>query len=149
MQKRSAIRLIYLYIFAITGLVLLIIGGVRFIDMGLKAFVFTAADEEQRLYVKQPPIPIYPVEKVDDIQDGGELTAQQKEAIERWLVEYEAWEEQRGDLDPVTSRRHRDASINLAMILVGAPLYIYHWGTIKKEAKQPPEPVAQESAVQE
>lgn len=139
MQKRSSIRLIYLYIFAITGLVLLIIGGVRFIDMGLKAFVFTAADEEQRLYSRQPPMPIYPVEKLDDIQDGGELTAQQQEAIERWLVEYEAWEERRDDLDPITSRRHRDASISLAMILVGAPLYIYHWGTIRKESKQPPE----------
>ena len=136
MEKRSAIRTIYLYIFAIVGLVLLIIGGVRFIDMGLKAFIFTAADEEQRLYSQQPPIPIYPVEKIGDIQDGGELTIQEKEAIERWLVDYEAWEKRRAEIDPITSRRHRDASINLAMILVGAPLYIYHWGTIRKESKQ-------------
>ena len=136
MEKRSAIRTIYLYIFAITGLVLLIIGGVRFVDMGLNAFIFTAADEEQRLYSRQPPMPIYPVEKIDDIQDGGELTEQQQEAIERWLVDYEAWEEQRAEVDPVTSRRHRDASISLAMILVGAPLYIYHWGAIRKDSKQ-------------
>ena len=143
MEKRSAIRIIYLYIFAITGLVLLIIGGVRFIDMGLKAFVFTAADEEQRFYIKQPPMPMYPMEKIEDIQDGGELTAQQKEAIERWLVDYETWEEQREEVDPITSQRHRDASINLAMILVGAPLYIYHWGTIRKESKQRLEPATQ------
>jgi len=135
MEKRSAIRTVYLYIFAIVGLVLLIIGGVRFIDMGLKAFVFTQADEEQRLYSMQPPIPIYPVEKIGDIQDGAELTVQEKEAIERWLVDYEQWEERRGSIDPVTANRHRDASINLAMILVGLPIYIYHWGTIRKESK--------------
>jgi hypothetical protein len=135
MEKRSNIRTVYLYLFALVGLVLLIIGGVRFIDMGLKAFVFTQAEEEQRLYSKQPPIPIYPVEKIEDIQDGGELTEQEKEAIARWLVDYEAWEKQREALDPVTSSRHRNASINLAMILVGLPIYIYHWGTIKKESR--------------
>ncbi len=148
MENRSAIRTIYLYIFAITGLVLLIIGGVRFIDMGLKAFVFTAADEEQRLYSRQPPImPIYPVEKIDAIQDGGDLTEQEKEAIERWLVDYEAWEKQRDEVDPITSQRHRDASINLAMILVGAPLYIYHWGAIRKDSKQQAEKQASTTAI--
>ena len=136
MEKRSTIRTIYLYIFAITGLVLLIIGGVRFIDMGLKAFVFTAADEEQRFYIKQPPMAIYPPEEMEDIKNGGELTANQKAAIGRWLIEYEAWEVQSAEIDPVTSRRHRDASINLAMILVGAPLYIYHWGAIRKDSKK-------------
>ena len=34
------IRTIYLYLFALLGLALLTIGGVRFVDMGLKAFVF-------------------------------------------------------------------------------------------------------------
>lgn len=135
-QKRSAIRTVYLYIFAIVGLVLLIIGGVRFIDMGLKAFVFTAADKEERLYSQQPPMPMYPVEYIDNLKDDRELTTQQKEAINRWLLDYEAWENRRGELDPVTSRRHRDASINLAMILVGAPLYIYHWGNIRNDSKQ-------------
>jgi len=134
-EKRSAVRTVYLYLFAVVGLVLLIIGSVRFIDMGLKAFVFTQSDAEQRLYSMQPPIPIYPVEKIEDIQNGAELTAEEKQAIERWLIDYEQWEEKRGSIDPVTANRHRDASINLAMILVGLPIYIYHWGTIRKESK--------------
>lgn len=136
MEKRSAIRTIYLYIFTIVGLVLLIIGGVRFIDMGLKAFIFTAADEEQRLYSQQPPMPMYSVEYIDDTKTNGELTVQQKQAIDRWLMDYEAWEKRRAEIDPITAQRHRDASISLAMILVGTPLYIYHWGTIRKESKQ-------------
>ena len=134
MEKRSTIRTVYLYLFAVVGLVLLIIGGVRFIDMGLKAFVFTQSDAEQRLYSMQPPM-MYPVEKLEDIQQEGELTEQEKEAIGRWLLDYEQWEEQREAVDPVTANRHRNASINLAMILVGLPIYIYHWGTIKKESR--------------
>jgi len=46
---KNIIRTIYLYIFALLGLVLVIIGGVRFVDMGLKAFVFTKAEEEDKM----------------------------------------------------------------------------------------------------
>lgn len=59
------IRTIYLYLFALLGLVLLTIGGVRFVDMGLKAFVFTKAEEEVRLiYDQVPPIP-YSVPEIE------------------------------------------------------------------------------------
>ncbi len=61
---------------------------------------------------------------------------EEKAAIKRWLADYEAWEERSGEVDPVTARRHRDASTNLALILAGLPLYIYHWGVIRREAKK-------------
>jgi len=57
MKKHSLVRTIYLYIFALLGLVLLIIGGVNFLNMGLKAFIFTQAEEEQRLLYKEMPVP--------------------------------------------------------------------------------------------
>ena len=98
MEKHSLIRTIYLYLFACLGLVLLTIGGVRFLDMGLKAFVFTKAEQEQRYETKSP------------LSDEPEVSY-------------------------VTVRRHKDASLNLALILIGLPLYVYHWRTIKKETK--------------
>ncbi len=98
MEKHSLIRTIYLYLFACLGLVLLTIGGVRFLDMGLKAFVFTKAEQEQRYDVSPPS------------SDEPEVSY-------------------------VTVRRHRDASLNLSLILIGLPLYLYHWRTIKKETK--------------
>lgn len=33
------------------------------------------------------------------------------------------------------NQRKRQISNSLAMIIVGAPVYLYHWKTIKKEAK--------------
>lgn len=92
----KTIRTIYLYLFTIIGLSLLVSGSVQFVDMGLKAWVFTQADVRYEY-------PIYP-------------------------------EGEQPKIDYVTSDRHRDASNALAMIAVGLPLYLYHWGVIKKEA---------------
>jgi len=137
MQKHSLIRTIYLYTFSLVGLVLVIIGGVRFIDMGLKAFVFTKADEEQRLFSKQPPFAPVPIEKLQPASQGGEvsLSEQEKQSVQQWLNDYKNWQEQQEKIDFVSSQRHRDASTNLALILVGLPLYFYHWRVIKKDTK--------------
>ena len=46
-----------------------------------------------------------------------------------------AWKETEKMVNPATSRRHRDASSSLSMILVGLPLYFYHWRIIAKDSK--------------
>jgi len=135
MEKHSLVRTIYLYLFALLGLVLLIIGGVRFVDMGLKAFIFTKAEEEQRIIYKQPSFAPYPVKRIEDIQGGEELSEEEKVTIKQWLADYENWQERSSKIDPVTARRHRDASLNLSLILIGLPLYLYHWRIIKRETK--------------
>ncbi len=135
MEKQSVIRTIYLYIFSLLGLVLLIIGGVRFVNMGLKAFVFTQADEQQRIDFLRPPL--YQIETLQKISEGEltQLSAEEKTQIKSMIQSYEAWLERSNEVDPLTSRRHKDASISLAMMLIGLPLYIYHWRMTKKESK--------------
>ena len=140
MKRHSLVRTIYLYIFALLGLVLLIIGSVNFLNMGLKAFVFTQADEESRIFSKQMPIPTIP--KIENIQQNMEegkdicLSTEEKVSFQNWLTDYNTWEESMSEFDPVTSRRHRDASVNLSLILIGLPLYLYHWKIIKKETEE-------------
>jgi len=135
MQKQSVIRTIYLYIFSLLGLVLLIIGGVRFVNMGLKAFVFTQADEQQRIDFLRPPL--YQIETLQKISDGelSQLNAEEETQIKSMIQSYEAWLERSDAVDPLTSRRHKDASISLAMILIGLPLYLSHWKMTKKQSK--------------
>lgn len=139
MTKYPLIRTIYLYLFALLGLVLLIIGGVRFINMGLKAFVFTKAEQEERLMYKQPPV-AYPIERFQEIAASGQtavtLTEQERIMLNQWLVDYKNWQTQYDTLDPVTASRHRDASLNLSLIIVGFPLYLFHWRIIRRETKQ-------------
>jgi hypothetical protein len=137
-QHYPLIRTIYLYLFALVGLALLIIGTVRFIDMGLKAFVFTKADQQEHLYSKRPPMP-YQIDKVKEIAEDEKdenLTEQEVILIKNWLAQYQEWQEESSKIDPIVSRRHRDASTNLSMIIVGLPLFLYHWRIIRRETKK-------------
>jgi len=134
-KHHPLVRTIYLYLFALVGLALLTIGAVRFVDMGLKAFVFTKAEELQRLYEAMPPLTPYLPEPIEKLQEGGELSEEAKATIKQWLADYEDWKERRSKIDPVTARRHRDASSNLALIFVGLPLYLFHWRIIRRETR--------------
>jgi len=140
MEKHPLIRTIYLYLFAIVGLVLLVIGTVRFLDMGLKAFIFKQADAPERLMQKFSCQNVFyaPVslEKLDVNQTSTVFTAEEQTAIKTFLDNYKKCQEEGANINYVTSQRQRDASSNLAMILVGLPLYLYHWRVISKETKK-------------
>jgi hypothetical protein len=137
LQKHSLIRTIYLYLFALVGLALLVVGVIRFIDMGLKIYVFTKADDPTRIshqrYYYSGPIEI---EKIEMAQDSEELTEEEIEILKGFLADYKEWEEKESQVDYLISQRQKDASNNLAMIIVGLPLYLYHWRLIRKETKE-------------
>jgi len=130
--KSSLIRKIYLYLFSIIGLVLMVIGSVGIIDLALKAWIFTDAESEEKMYALQPPQP-WSLEKTNSLAENSELTAEEREAVSRWLQDYEAWEERQKNYDPLKSRRQRQIANNIAMLLVGLPLYLFHWRLIRRE----------------
>jgi hypothetical protein len=140
LEKHPLIRTIYLYLFTLIGLALVVSGAVRFIDMGLKVFVFTKADDEQKLqrYYSSPIVPVSSIDKLQNYQQStsSELTSEEKAALKTWLDDYQKYQEQAGKIDYLASQRQRDASSSLAMILVGLPLYLYHWRLIRKETKE-------------
>jgi len=129
-------------LFALVGLTLLVIGLVRFLDMGLKTWVFPQAYEEDRLYNEKPRmVPQYLTDKTEDIKNEKdlvtlELTKEQSENLKNLLVANTEWEEKRKKIDPVTAKKHEQASMNLALILVGLPLYLTHWLIIRRETKE-------------
>jgi hypothetical protein len=137
LEKHSLIRTIYLYLFALVGLALLVIGIVRFIDMGLKMYVFTKADDPERIshqrYYYSGPIAI---EKIESYQDDEELTEEERAILKDLLANYEEWKERESQIDYLVSERQEEASNNLAMIIVGLPLYLYHWRIIRRETKE-------------
>jgi len=130
MERDSVVRTIYLYIFALLGLVFITIGGVQFVDMALKAFVFTQADNEQRIFARQPPMPATRPDMERWATDEA-LTPEQRATVQQWLADYETWRDTSAKLDVVTAQRQRQASTSLALILVGLPLYFFHWRMIR------------------
>lgn len=110
------IRLLYLYLFSFVGLLIFVIGAIRIIDLGIKVFVFKGADRFDS----------YPTMPVKMNPEGKEVP----------LTEVEK-EEQRKSNDAETKRqRQRELSGALSMILVGYPLYRYHWKIINKDNKK-------------
>lgn len=50
-------------------------------------------------------------------------------------IETEAQVKARQDKE-LSNQRQRQLSDSLSMIVIGAPLYLYHWKTIQKEGKK-------------
>lgn len=108
---RINVRLIYLYLFSFVGLLTVVIGSVRMVDLGLKVFVFKDADR----YEYTVPV----------VKPAGDKTPDQDEKA---IVEQAKRDQARN--------RQREFTSAFAMIAVGLPLYLYHWKTIQKENKK-------------
>lgn len=116
MNKYPLIRKIYLYLFALIGLVLITIGCVRLVGLGLKTYIFTKAD----VYYEYPmarPIKSAPIEEIKT----EEFQQPSKEEID-------AYQEKQK-----TANRQKEAAESLAFIIIGLPLYLYHWRIIRGE----------------
>lgn len=112
---KFSVRLLYLYLFSFIGLLIAVIGSVQLVDLAIKVYVFKGADRYEmvvgpsRIDLTGKEVPMTDDEK-----------AEQKVAQER----------------ETTRQRQRQASTALAMLLVGVPLYKYHWDTIRKEGRK-------------
>ena len=116
-ERKELIRLIYLYLFSLVGLVLIVVGSVQLINLGLTTWVFQQADE----VIMYPSYP----QRIPPQEEGvAEISAEEQERIKQEQIEFE--EKSR------TSRRQRSAANALALIIVGAPLYLYHWILVRK-----------------
>ncbi len=123
MGRKEIIRTIYLYIFSVVGLVLIVIGCVRLSDLALKKYIFKKAEES----IMYPSYPVKTVPAPDGKTTEQVLTQEEQDKFAR--EQKEAEEKQR------ESQRARTASESIAMILVGTPLFFYHWKTIQNDRK--------------
>jgi hypothetical protein len=138
--KYPLIRTIYLYLFALIGLVMVTIGAAKIIDIGLKTYIFTKADVKTTTPYYSAPRMVDDVKKVEKMienKDKLQLTNEQVKSLNQWITDYEKWkkEQETETVDYITRNRHREVSEALSLMLVGLPLYIYHWGVIKRDIK--------------
>lgn len=118
---------VYLYLFSMLGLILIIIGSTGLINLGLKAWVFDTTDP----WMNQPPMP--PItNKIDTLSTSNELTEQEKELIKQWLQDYEDWNKNSSTRYEKV-RNNESAAKNISLLLVGLPLFLFHWRLIRKK----------------
>lgn len=111
------IRRAYLYLTSLIGLVLILIGTTQLLNLALKTWVFTKADDN---YYG----PCY--EKTPAPMDRSAAPATTTEELSKEVCDKER-DEQR------TARRQSDAARSIAFIIVGAPVWLYHWRKVKDE----------------
>ncbi len=139
-EKMHWIKLVYIYLFSVIGLVLVVIGSVRLLDMGLKATVFKKAEYSYDARPAPPFVPVASKEEsiassVIECKEKCGFTDQEKEHAQQWLKEYEDSQKQpKDEVNPITRERQRTASSSIAMLLAGLPLYLYHWKMAKKQS---------------
>lgn len=112
------IRTIYLYLFALVGLAMMIVGTARLVDLGMKEYVFHV---DETSYYYERPMPVMPGEK------ASEMSAEEKEKYkkEQLVVEKKRAKE----------RKKKDLSEILSLIIVGLPVWMYHWRIIQRDIK--------------
>lgn len=115
-MKSFSLRLLYLYLFSFVGLIITVIGIIRLVDLGMKVYVFQGADQ----YYYMSPVPL------KDPSMPEMTTEEQKQYQEQ---------EQKRQEEENRRNRQREFSGAVSMIVVGIPLYLYHWKTIQKENK--------------
>jgi len=111
---KFSIRLLYLYLFSFIGLLITVVGTIQILDLGIRIYVFKGADRYDNPYgVRYDP-------------SGKEIP----------LTDAEKEEQKKLQEVETQRQRQRQASTAIAMLLVGIPLYKYHWNTIRKESKR-------------
>lgn len=134
-MTNSWIRVVYYYLFALVGLVLMVISLVNGINLVLKMTIFQQADLDTYSYQKQPPTPASLERQAADLENNKELNLKEtdKQEIQNWLTDYRAWKEQQAKIDPIVAQRQREASNAIAMLIIGLPLFLFHFLMIRKE----------------
>ena len=132
MEKHHIVKSLYLYIVSLVGLVTFVIGAVSFINIGLSYFVF---DLKMPQYSETPEIicsrhDIYNYPALPGKPDGsGSLvqaptTEQVSECVERNTKSQEL---------QAKNELLRSFAWSIAAILVGLPIWIYHWFIVRRQ----------------
>lgn len=135
-KRFGVIRNIYLYLVTAISIVLLIISAVSLINLALKEYVFDVKGWEE---LQDPQwqcgddMLFYTydangkmVDKYADLTEKGK-TQKKQECISNM--------EKQAELNH-TNEIKDQLSWAISMFLVALPLYLYHWGVIKKENKK-------------
>lgn len=104
-----SIRTLYLYLFSFIGLFIVVIGAIRLVNLTIKTFIFPDSDR----YSYAIPKMVNP--------DGTKETDEERDVR---LSEAEK---------DITRQRQRELTEGISFILVGVPLYAYHWKVIQQE----------------
>ena len=118
----SWIKKVYLYMVSLISLVILVIAAIILLNLALKTWVFTKADEGY-YYPAKP----YCAEVKNP--DGSMAAMEPACSDPNWEQK-----ERETEMNRRKAQKQSEASNAIAMILVATPVFLYHWKLARKEA---------------
>jgi len=122
-NKAAIIKTVYFYLVSLIGLLMVVFSVADLVNLGLKTWVFPKADLNE---YKQPScaMTIY--------KDPG-----LKETDEQYQMRLKSCEDtQVSEEEARAIRNQRDAVRDISFFVVGLPLFLYHWITVRKDQKK-------------
>ena len=124
-SKASVIKSIYFYLVSFVALMMVVFSTADMINIVLKTYVFTKANEPYYYKPIECQIGTDP-ELVDDANAPKTVKYTPEECAR---LEEENTKQQRENM---IAENQRDIVRDISMIVVGIPLFIFHWGFIRK-----------------
>lgn len=113
--KVALVKTLYLYLVSFVALMMLVISAVDVLNIVLKTFVFTKADS----YTYYPSATTC-VPGATTTYDGKDCATAEQEA-------------RKSDEENRVSQRQRDLVRDISMLVVGIPLFAFHWRLARKK----------------
>ncbi|MFH0829045.1 MAG: DUF5671 domain-containing protein [Candidatus Kerfeldbacteria bacterium] len=135
MVKSGPLRSCYFYLVAFTGLVGVVVSGALLINLGLKNVMglqkgsSTSSPAMVDVAYEQNG-----VKSVINCTDKCAFTVEDKALAEQWLVDYDAY--RKTTMGGGSNSAQTDLSTLIPIILVTAPLFLYHFITIRRETAE-------------
>ncbi len=143
-QRPGPLRSVYFYLTAFTGLIGLVVSGAMLINLGLKAALKIQNDTTNRPELAMVATEKNGVKSVVNCAEQCQFSGQDKQLAQEWLTDYDNWQTKNGY--PRQTSAQTDLATLLPVMLVTAPLFLYHFITIRKESKDKDGPMPQSAA---
>jgi hypothetical protein len=121
--KAGVIKTIYFYLVCFVALMMVVFSTADVINIALKTWVFTKADDN---YYSAPAM-VCPAPIVDKTASNTVSTQSQAECEKQQIINQEQ------DIKNRDAQRQRDVVRDISMIVVGIPLFLYHWRIVRKK----------------
>lgn len=118
-SKVSFIKNIYLYLVSFVALFMIVFSVADMVNIGLKTFLFPKADSYG--YYPEPACPVLPDENATSTDPRGKDYCVSKE------------ERERAEKENRSAQRQRDLVRDISFLIVGLPLFAYHWMIIRRK----------------
>ncbi|MFH1620907.1 MAG: hypothetical protein ABIB04_02365 [Patescibacteria group bacterium] len=122
-SKSLLIKTIYFYLVSLISLFMVVFSTSDVVNLCLRTWIFPKAALNE---YREPPCAAM-ITKVPDINETEEQFQNRIMLCEQGKVD---------EKEALSIRNQRDAVRDISLIVVGLPLFLYHWLTIRREKKE-------------